>query len=58
MNVLREDYPKAVMLSFGCQMKKHDSEDAFFSPLLAAAGHIGALTGTIPRKRVKLAERS
>jgi hypothetical protein len=30
MNVLREDYPKAVMLNFGCQMKRHRSEDAFF----------------------------
>jgi hypothetical protein len=34
MSVLKEDYPKAVMLSFGCQMKKHHSEDAFFSVLL------------------------
>jgi hypothetical protein len=57
MNVLREDYPKAVMLNFGCQMKRHRSEDAFFSVLLAAAGHPGALTGTIAKKRAKLNDK-
>jgi hypothetical protein len=57
MSVLKEDFPKAVMLSFGCQMKKHHSEDAFFSLLLAAAGHPGALTGTIAKKRSKLTDK-
>ena len=57
MNVLKEDFPKAVMLSFGCQMKKHHSEDAFFSTLLAAAGHPGALTGNITKKRSKLTDK-
>lgn len=57
MSVLKEDYPKAVMLSFGCQMKKHHSEDAFFSVLLTAAGHPGALTGTITKKRAKLTDK-
>lgn len=42
MNVLKEDYPKAVIINFGCQMKRHHSEDAFFTVLLGAAGHPGA----------------
>lgn len=57
MSVLREDFPKAVMLTFGCQMKRHHSEDAFFSNLLVAAGHPGALTGTIAKKRAKLNDK-
>lgn len=57
MSVLREDFPKAVMLSFGCQMKKHRSEDAFFSLLLGAAGHPGALTGNVSKKRAKLYDK-
>ncbi|QYF93062.1 ATP-binding protein [Massilia sp. PAMC28688] len=57
MSVLKEDFPKAVMLSFGCQMKKNHSEDAFFSTLLAAAGHPGALTGNITKKRSKLTDK-
>lgn len=57
ISVLREDHPKAVVLSFGCQMKKHHSEDAFFSILLSATGHLGALTGTISKKRARLTDR-
>lgn len=57
MRVLREDYPKAVLLSFGCQKKKSKSEDAFFSLLLEAVGHPGALNGSIPKKRTRLNER-
>lgn len=30
MSVLKADYPRAVMLTFGCQKKKTRSEDAFF----------------------------
>jgi hypothetical protein len=57
MQVLKEDYPKAVILNFGCQKKKSRSEDAFFSVLLEAAGHSGALTGSITKKRSKLNDR-
>lgn len=57
MQVLKEDYPKAVILSFGCQKKKTHSEDAFFSVLLEAAAHSGALTGSITKKRSKLNDR-
>lgn len=57
MQVLKEDYPKAVILNFGCQMKKSHSEDAFFSVLLEATAHSGALTGSITKKRAKLNDR-
>lgn len=57
MRVLREDYPKAVVLTFGCQKKRSKSEDAFFSLLLQAVGHPGAFTGSVPKKRARLNER-
>nr|WP_315249446.1 ATP-binding protein [uncultured Duganella sp.] len=57
MSVLKADYPRAVMLTFGCQKKKTHSEDAFFSVLLQAAAHPGALTGTVTKKRAKLTDR-
>lgn len=57
MRVLKEDFPKAVMLSFGCQKKKIPSENAFFTILLEAAGHPGAHSGPITAKRAKLTER-
>lgn len=57
IRVLKEDFPRAVVISFGCQKKKSHSEDAFFSNLLEAAGHAGYLTGTITRKRARLNER-
>lgn len=55
--ILKEDFPKAVILSFGCQKKKNHSEDAFFSVLLESVYHLGALTGTISKKRSKLNDR-
>ena len=57
IQVLSEDYPTAVVLSFGCQKKKTHSEDAFFSVLLEAAAHSGALTGNVTKKRAKLNNR-
>lgn len=57
VRVLKEDFPKAVILSFGCQKKKAPSEDAFFTTLLGAASHNGAQSGTITKKRSKLNER-
>lgn len=57
INVLKHDFPRAVVINFGCQKKKSHSEDAFFSTLLAAVGHEGYLTGKIVRKRVRLNER-
>ena len=57
MSVLKADYPRAVMLTFGCQKKKTRSEDAFFTVLLDAAAHPGALTGTVTKKRAKLNDR-
>lgn len=57
IQILKEDFPSAVIISFGCQKKKNHSEDAFFSTLLEATGHQGYLTGTITRKRARLTER-
>lgn len=57
IRVLKEDYPKVVIVSFGCEKKKSHSEDAFFSNLLKAVGHQGYLTGTITRKRARLIEK-
>ncbi len=55
--VLREDFPKAVILSFGCQKKKAPSEDAFFTVLLQATSHAGAHAGSVSKKRSKLNDR-
>lgn len=57
VRVLKEDFPKAVILSFGCQKKKTPSEDAFFTVLLEATNHAGAHAGSITKKRAKLNER-
>jgi hypothetical protein len=57
MRILKEDFPRAVILNFGCQMKKTHSEDAFFSVLLEAVGHHGAHSGSVTRKRLKLKQR-
>ncbi|QYF93043.1 ATP-binding protein [Massilia sp. PAMC28688] len=56
-NSLQYDYPGVVCLSCGTEAKKNPSEDAFFTTLLEAAGHPGALTGTVTRKRRRLLER-
>ncbi|ABR91923.1 Uncharacterized conserved protein [Janthinobacterium sp. Marseille] len=55
--MLKEDYPKLVVISFGCQKKKSHSEDAFFANLLDAAGHKDPMSGNITRKRFRLNER-
>lgn len=57
VNELRNDYPGAVFISFGCHKKKTPSEDAFFFNILAAAGHRGAAPGSITKKRARLTER-
>jgi hypothetical protein len=56
-NALQGDYPGVVCLSCGTEAKKTPSEDAFFTTLLEAAGHLGALTGSVTRKRRRLTER-
>jgi hypothetical protein len=56
-HILREDFPRSVILSFGCQAKQYHSEDAFFTVLLEAAGHPGAHTGKVSKKRARLNER-
>lgn len=57
ISVLRSDFPESVFISFGCEAKKTPSEDGFFSNLLEAAGHKGALIGSITRKRSRLIDR-
>lgn len=57
ISVLKTDFPKAVLISFGCEAKRNSSEDAFFSNLLEAAGHSGYLIGTATRKRSRLIDR-
>ncbi len=54
---LKEDYPRLVVITFGCQKKKTHSEDAFFANLLDAAGHKDPLAGNITKKRFRLNER-
>lgn len=44
-------------MSCGTEAKKTPSEDGFFTTLLEAAGHEGALTGSATRKRRRLLER-
>lgn len=56
-NALQFDFPGVVCLSCGTEAKKSPSEDAFFTTLLEAAGHKGALTGSVTRKRRRLIER-
>ncbi|KFC68260.1 ATP-binding protein [Massilia sp. LC238] len=56
ISTLRADFPKSVFISFGCEKKKTPSEDAFFTNLLAAAGH-RHLSGTNPKKRRRLIEK-
>jgi len=55
--MLKDDYPKLVIVSFGCQKKKTHSEDAFFANLLKAAGHKDPMGGSITKKRFRLNER-
>ncbi|XLZ71454.1 ATP-binding protein [Massilia sp. SR12] len=57
IRVLKQDYPGAICLTFGAEAKKTSSEDSFFTCLLEAAGHQGALTGSVTRKRRRLIER-
>lgn len=57
INALQDDYPGVICLSCGTEAKKTPSEDAFFTTLLEATGHPGALTGSVTRKRRRLAER-
>lgn len=57
ISVLKTDFPRAVVISFGCEAKKNPSEDAFFSNLLEAAGHTGYLIGSVTRKRSRLIDR-
>lgn len=57
IQVLKQDFPKAVVLTFGCRKRKNPSEDGFFSVLLDAVGHPGALTGSITKKRAKLNDK-
>jgi hypothetical protein len=56
-NAIQYDFPGAVALSCGTEAKKSPSEDAFFTTLLEAAGHSGALTGSVTRKRRRLIDR-
>jgi hypothetical protein len=56
MSVLKADYPRAVMLTFGCQKRKRVPKTPFFS--VAGRGCTpGALTGTVTKKRAKLNDR-
>lgn len=57
INALQDDYPGVVCLSCGTEAKKAPVEDAFFTTLLEATGHLGALTGSVTRKRRRLIER-
>ncbi len=54
MNMLKQEYPQVVALSFQCLASKLRSEAAFFSHLLEAAGHAQAHAGTTSRKRSRL----
>jgi hypothetical protein len=56
-NALQGDYPGVVCFSCGTEAKKTLSEDGFFTTLLEATGHLGALTGSVTRKRRRLIER-
>lgn len=56
-NALQGEYPGVVCLSCGTEAKKKPSEDAFFTTLLEATAHLGALTGSVTRKRRRLIER-
>lgn len=57
MDVLKEDFPKGVFLTFHARAKKSPSEDMFFSAMLDAANHSGAEVGSISVKRAKLIEQ-
>jgi AAA domain-containing protein len=54
VNMLSQEFPQVVAMSFLCLKSKSRSEAAFFSHLLEAVGHAQAHTGTISRKRSRL----
>jgi type II secretory pathway predicted ATPase ExeA len=55
--MLKEDFPKLVVITVGSEKKKHPAESAFFENLLEAAAHKDLKSGSNSAKRRRLVER-
>lgn len=55
--MLRQDFPGLVIVTFGCERKKVPSESAFFTTLLSAVQHPAPDAGTNSQKRLRLLNR-
>ena len=52
--MMKEDYPKIVTVTFGCERKKRPVESAFFENILEASEHDEIYSGTTGAKRGRL----
>ena len=52
--MMKEDYPKIVTVTFGCERKKRPVESAFFENILEAAEHSDVYSGSNSAKRRRL----
>ena len=53
-SIMKEEFPKIVVVTFGCKKKKAPVESAFFENILEAIGHENPHAGTNSAKRTRL----